>query len=266
MLAQERQQKIITKVIQEGNVTIQHLAQEFGVTSETIRRDLAILEGKKDSGIIKTHGGVMRKTSMEQDFSLEFRLKQHSEEKKCIGSYAMTRVEDGDVLYMPAIGSCVCAVAKLQGIHNLIVVTPSLDIATIISDKINDGIITGEVYMFGSRINPKHRSFLPDALSAETYRGLHFTKAFVGASALSLQGPALYNIDAVNLNKIIMQQSDQVFLLAESSKFHKSSVFRYADYSDFDCFITDDSTPIPPEVYQSLQTHEVELVQLSTHS
>ena len=266
MLAQERQQKIISKVFQEGNVSIQQLALEFGVTSETIRRDIYILENKKDSGIVKTHGGVMRKTSMEQDFSLELRLQQHSEEKKRIGSHAMTRVENGDVLYMPAIGSCVCAVAKLQGIHDLIVVTPSLDIATIISDKINDGIITGEVYMFGNRINPKHRSFAPDALSTETYRSLHFTKAFVGASALSLQGPTLYNMDAVSLNRIILQQADQVFLLAESSKFHKSSVFRYADYSDFDCFITDDSTPIPPEVYQTLQAHDVELVQLSAHS
>lgn len=259
MLAKERQIWIQNKVLREGRVYINELAEALGVTGETIRRDIRVLA--RDKRIVKTHGGAMLNQELEKDWSLSQRLQQQSEAKKRIGNFAMTMIQDDDVIYFPSIGACVWAVANLRDVHDLVVVTGSLDIASIVSTKLESGEITGKLILLGGEVVPKQKA-TRIASGLETLRNLYFTKAFLGASALAEEGPLLYNLDSCEGNRMLIQQTEKVFLLAESAKFLKTSVCRYADYDAIDCFITDDAYPIPPGAMKRLEENQVQVFRI----
>lgn len=60
----KRKEYILDLLNQQGEVSVQDLADTLNVTSETIRRDLSILE--KEGEIIKIHGGAMKKKSVSE--------------------------------------------------------------------------------------------------------------------------------------------------------------------------------------------------------
>lgn len=262
MLAKERQMWIQNKVLREGRVYINELAEELNVTTETIRRDIRVLA--RDKRIVKTHGGAMLDQDLEKDWSLSQRLEQQSEAKRRIGTFAMTMIHDDDIIYFPAIGACVCAVANLRDVHDLVMVTGSLDIASIVSAKLESGEITGKLFLLGGEVVPKQRSTKPRP-GLEPLSNIYFTKIFLGASALSNEGPLLYNLDTIQTNHQLIQQSEKVFLLAESAKFLKTSLCRYAGYDEIDCFITDDAHPIPSDAMKNLEENQVQVFRIGAN-
>ena len=259
MLAKERQMWIQNKVLREGRAYIAELAAELGVTGETIRRDIRVLA--RDKRIVKTHGGAMLNQDLEKDWSLSQRLQQQSEAKKRIGNFAMTMIQDSDVIYFPSIGACVWAVANLRDVRDLVVVTGSLDIASIVSSNLESGEITGKLILLGGEVIPKQKTTrITTAL--DMLRSIYFTKIFLGASALSEEGPLLYNLDSCETNRMLIQQTEKVFVLAESAKFLKTSLFRYTGFDGVDCFITDDAYPIPPGAIKNLEENQVQVFRI----
>jgi DeoR family fructose operon transcriptional repressor len=93
-------------VAENGQVTVALLAERYGVSIDTIRRDLDQLDA--DGVLVRTHGGAVSGTSRPPiDRGLDVRLRMQPEEKEAIAERAAGLVEDGSVIIINA-GTCGC--------------------------------------------------------------------------------------------------------------------------------------------------------------
>ena len=98
MLAIERRNRILAKLTMEGKVLVSDLSREFGVTEETIRRDLEKLE--KEGLAKKTYGGAVKTEDMKADLPFYVRKQTNVEAKRYIASIISGMINDGDYLML----------------------------------------------------------------------------------------------------------------------------------------------------------------------
>lgn len=98
MLARERQNTIVEIVNREGSVRVKNLSKKFGVTEDSIRKDLAHLE--KDGMLKKTYGGAVRVRTNSHDRYVSQRIDKNVEEKRVIAKRAYEIIQDGDVIFL----------------------------------------------------------------------------------------------------------------------------------------------------------------------
>ena len=94
MLPIERREEILRRLMQEGRVLVGELAEHYGVTEETIRRDLEKLEA--DGYAKKTYGGAVRNDSMTSELPYTVRKQTNVSGKKYIGERIGALISDGD--------------------------------------------------------------------------------------------------------------------------------------------------------------------------
>ena len=94
MLAIERKNEILNKLRLEQRVLVSELAVHYGVTEETIRRDLDKLE--KEGYATKTYGGAIWGNSTKTDLSHTIRNKTNVDAKTAIATLVSNMIEDGD--------------------------------------------------------------------------------------------------------------------------------------------------------------------------
>ena len=75
MYAEERQQAIAGLVTQRGRVAVTSVAEHFGVTTETVRRDLAVLE--RAGMLRRVHGGAVPAGDADRGRARPRRAAQH---------------------------------------------------------------------------------------------------------------------------------------------------------------------------------------------
>ena len=147
MLAEQRQSEIREIIRREGKAYISELATQYGVSSETIRRDLFTLatSGK----IKKVHGGAIAVGQPQREESYALRKNKNSERKKKIGALAATLVCDGDMIGIDQGASAEAFAEALRGFRNLKIFTGSLGVAQILMHKLLDGELEREVILLG---------------------------------------------------------------------------------------------------------------------
>ena len=140
MFAKERQDKIYLMIQKKGAVTTSNLVECFGVSIETIRRDLLSMEQKGQ--LVRVHGGAVRKNDMNPFLDLQQRNKEYSEQKRELSLKAAEFVCDGDIIGIDA-GSTVISFTEVlkEKFSKLTVVTHSLDVFEILRDHENFSVI-----------------------------------------------------------------------------------------------------------------------------
>ena len=91
MLARERQNTIVEIVNREGSVRVKNLSKKFGVTEDSIRKDLMLK---------KTYGGAVRVRTNSHDRYVSQRIGKNVEEKRVIAKRAYEIIQDGDVIFL----------------------------------------------------------------------------------------------------------------------------------------------------------------------
>src|SRR5579863_334324 len=109
MFVEERQQKILELLRNDGKVSVESLSDQFGVSAPTIRADLAALEQRRL--LRRTHGGAisLETTLYEPPFGV--RERDRHEEKRRIGQTAASRVQDYETILLDA-GTTVHEIAR----------------------------------------------------------------------------------------------------------------------------------------------------------
>ena len=126
MLRIERQRAISQHVTQQGAVNVAELADQFGVSVTTIRRDLEQLE--KEGGIHRIHGGAMAPgvPDLPSDVSL---AGQVSHTDLAIGRAASDRVCEGETVFLGPGRLPLLVAHALASKKRITVITNGLDIA-----------------------------------------------------------------------------------------------------------------------------------------
>lgn len=233
VFAEERKQLIVELVNRQVKATVSSLCEEFGVSPATIRNDLRELEF---AGLLKrTHGGAIRnkKTSYEKIY--EERLVYRKEEKHAIGKAAAAMVQDGDTIIMDT-GTTTLEMARfLTDVQGLTVVTNDLGIASYINRHID-----ADLLVVGGFLR-KHYNCFCGPLTISALDGLSVDKVFLSADGVSIEkGISTPNVDISMVRRAFIECADEKILLADHSKFGKTTFVKCADLSEVDVVVTDE--------------------------
>lgn len=231
-------------------MTVEGLAEHFGVTLQTIRRDLTDLA---DAGKLeRVHGGAILPSGT-TNIEYEERRALNTDGKAAIARACAARIPDNSSLFLN-IGTSTEAVAReLLHRENLMVVTNNMNVANILV-----GNPTCEIVVTGGHLR-RADGGLVGQLAAETIRNFKFDLAVIGCSALDVDGDMLdFDIQEVSVSQAILRQSRRSFLVADHSKFKRSAPARIASMANVDTFFTD--RPVSASLQHSCADWGTELV------
>jgi DeoR family glycerol-3-phosphate regulon repressor len=239
-----RQPEILDIARREGKVTVEGLAAHFGVTLQTIRRDLTDLA--EAGRLERVHGGAVLPSGTT---NIEYgeRRSLNQEAKRAIARACADQIPNGISLFLN-IGTSTEAVAEeLKHHENLMVVTNNMNVANILAG--NPGC---EIIVTGGQLRRSDGGLIGN-LAAETIRKFKFDLAVIGCSALDRDGDLLdFDIQEVSVSQAILRQSRKTFLVSDHTKFSRSAPARIASLADLDAFFTD--APLPPGLATACQS------------
>lgn len=251
----ERQQKILELVLQNNGITIAEICETFAVSEMTARRDLQDLE--REGLLRRVHGGAVNNQGRSYEPPLQLRSNEHSSRKQAIGMAAAAFVYDGDSIALD-VGTTTLEIARaLHGKRNLTVVTASLPIA---NEFISSFSLSGDIRLIltGGIVRAGEFSMIGE-YAARTYSQLHVDKAFLGIGGISIEdGLTEYNLEDASVKRSILHSARRIIVVADGSKFGRTTFASVGSLSDIDIIITDSSAPT--EMVNRLQEMGIEVV------
>lgn len=230
-----RQGEILKIAREEGKVVVEDLAARFGVTLQTVRRDLTEL---CDTGqLTRVYGGAVLASGV-VNIGYEDRRSLHAAEKERIGRLCAAAIPQDASLFLN-IGTTTEAVARgLLQHRNLMVVTNNLNVANILAR--NESC---EVIVAGGVLRRADAGLVGD-MTMEVVRQFKVDFAVIGASALDEAGDLLdFDVREVRVAQAILAQARRRFLVADRSKFSRTAPVRIASLAGVDVFFTDAPPP-----------------------
>ncbi|MEM7775542.1 MAG: DeoR/GlpR family DNA-binding transcription regulator [Pseudomonadota bacterium] len=231
-----RQSEIVALAKSEGRVAVEDLAERFGVTPQTIRKDLNEL---CDSGVLnRYHGGAVPAAAGAANFGYEARRRLAPDEKRAIGKAAAELIPDGSSLLIN-IGTTTEQVATaLRGHRGLMVITNNINVANILQ-----GFDDIEVVVAGGVLRHADGGIVGEA-AVDFIRQFRVDFAIIGTSAIDLDGTLLdFDYREVKVAKAIMACARKSILVADSMKLDRTAPVRIGHVSDLDIFVTDAMPP-----------------------
>jgi DeoR family glycerol-3-phosphate regulon repressor len=232
-----RQRKLLERVREDASISIETLARTLGVTPQTVRRDVRLLE--RDKLLSRYHGGVGLPSSVENIAYVQ-RQSLEADAKRRIAQAVALRVPN-DCSLLVNIGTTTEAVARAllhhRGLH---VVTNNLNVALILADNPHC-----EVIVSGGVVRGRDRGIVGEAAS-DFIANFRVDIGIIGISGIEADG-TLCDFDAreVKVAQTIIRQSREVWLVADRTKFGRHALVRLAHLDQVDTLFTD--AP-PPEV------------------
>lgn len=250
MTLNPRQRRLLEHVRQRVTVSVEDLAQHLDVTPQTVRRDVKQMEEAKL--LARYHGGVGLPSSVENiDYSQRQVL--NIDAKRRIAAAVAQRVPPGCSLLIN-IGTTTEEVARaLAHHHGLHVVTNNLNVAAILCDNPDC-----EVILAGGVVRGRDRGIVGEA-TIDFIRQFKVDIGIIGISSIEPDG-TLRDFDPreVKVAQAIIDQSREVWLVADADKFSRQALVRMAHLSQIDMLFTDVR---PPEALTKvLKEAQVKLV------
>lgn len=241
----ERQQDILALVRLDGVQQIEALARRYGLTAQSIRRDINALCAL---GLARRlHGGVGLPV-LPQNTTTKVRSLLQVEAKRKIAARVAADIPDGATVFL-GIGTTVYFTAQaLQRHSRLRVVTNNLDVAVTLG-----GVPGLELHLSGGLWRPGDH----DVVGIEAVRffeKFRATHAVVGAGALHPTSGVLdFSHDDAHITNAIIQNAHYRYLAADATKWSSAAAVRVAPFAAFSCFVTD-SLPDDPVIAAGLGT------------
>ncbi len=233
MLAEQRYEKILDYLEANKTVMSSYLVEHFKVSSETVRRDLEMLEKK---GLLKRiHGGATLDHFELKGRSRSVREQMNNSEKEEISVCCIQQLEENDVLAMDN-GTTTIEVAKqlVFSIRKFTIITYSLIVADVLSK--NDAIT---VILLGGVLDANDM-LLNGPFTEEHLDKFNINTAIVSASGISLkEGVTDFDMKVLPLQKKMLAKANKRIILADSSKFGVASLVKICDLNEIECIVTD---------------------------
>lgn len=233
MLKEQRLNQIRTMIRQNGEVETTSLCRLFDVAEMTIRRDLDILA--QEEGITRTRGGAMLEdTQLLIESSFDRRIAAHKSEKAAIARQALSMIRDGQTVFIDS-GTTGFMLAQMlpPGLH-IVVLTNAINIA---AELLTRSYL--KTVMIGGELQPGTLS-CRGTMAEEAMEHFHLDIAFLGTNAISATGELFIgSVMETGFKKAVLRVSDRKYVMADSSKFGKYSLYRFATASEVDGVITD---------------------------
>ena len=238
MLIAERKSRLRDLLARRGVSDLDSLAAELNVSQSTVRRDV---DAMVDQGIVqRTHGGVIwigeKDNTSPRPYAFDQRMAYNIEEKRRIARAARSLVQPGETVLIDGGTTTFYLAEELIGIP-LQIVTNSLPIANLF---LNDDNV--ELVLTGGLMYPRYGVFLGP--TAENVLSTIHTKTMF-MSVAGIHDGSLYNQNVLLVQSELrmMQQAQQVILLADAGKFGQQALSRLCALDEIDVVVADAALP-----------------------
>ncbi|MBD7959978.1 MAG: DeoR/GlpR transcriptional regulator [Comamonas sp.] len=251
MNSNPRQLQLLEEVRQRQSATVEQLAEILEVTLQTVRRDIQKLA---EMGLlVRFHGGVRMPSATVENIAHPRRQTMHAEGKTRIAKAIAQAIPNGCSLILN-IGTTTEAVAKALMRHQgLRVITNNLNVAAILSSNADC-----EVIVAGGVVRTRDRGIVGEA-AVDFIRQFKVDIAVIGISAMEPDGSLRdFDLREVKVAQTIIQQSREVWLAADHSKFDRQAMVELAKLNQIDRLFTD--APPPAHFASLLQEAEVQCI------
>lgn len=231
----QRIEKIKSYIYENKTVTLDQICDQFQVSKSTLRRDLdSILQV---SDIKKIYGGV---TALPKKglISFEERNISNLDAKRRIAAAAADLVQDGDIIFIDSGTTTLQIMESIKDKQDITVLTNNVELIlrAIPYDNIN-------IISLSGALNRKTFSFT-GASAAQVLQNYNISKAFMAATGFSIaSGISNSSPEESDIKRMAVQRSQQVCLLADSSKCGVVSLITYCEPDRLDILITSAELP-----------------------
>ncbi|MFK8026413.1 MAG: DeoR/GlpR family DNA-binding transcription regulator [Ilumatobacter sp.] len=227
----ERQHKIISLTLEAGRVEVSELAARFGVTTETIRRDLSDLQANRV--VRRVHGGAVPWETSGFEPLLSKRNDHHEAEKRRLATVAIRELPDEGSVIIDS-GSTLAAFAQaVPARTTLRIVTNALNVAQTLCEHTD-----ADVIVVGGKVR-KNTLAMVDTQAIDSIEPITVDTLFISADGASgdvgLTTP--YREEAA-LKSAMIASARRVVVLVDHSKFGQEHFVRFANWSDVDVLVT----------------------------
>ncbi|MBO8133172.1 DeoR/GlpR family DNA-binding transcription regulator [Dickeya fangzhongdai] len=231
--AEERQAKIVEFLREENFADLRTLTDRFEVSVATVRRDLCDLE---EAGLLRrTHGGAVNINQVALDATNEARAVWNQAEKAAIAAAVAGMIADGDTVLLDAGTTALEVAKKLVGRRSLTLISNGLDIVAEFSRSEGQSI-----YSVGGEFTATNRSFR-GPLAEYFIRQFNVDKLILNAASIDVDRGLICTSSPVNASvaRAMIDVSNRVIVVADHSKFTKSSLSVITRIEDVGVIVTD---------------------------
>ena len=238
MTPNPRQAQLVEEVQRRGTVSVEALAEQFGVTLQTVRRDVKLLT---DAGLLaRFHGGARVPSSTTENLAYRQRQLLNEQAKQRIAR-AVARAVPNDCSLIINIGTTAEAIARALLHHKgLRVITNNLNVAAVLS-----GNRECEVIVAGGVVRARDRGIIGE-VTIDFIQQFKVDIGLIGISAIEADGTLRdFDYREVKVARAIISQSREVWLAADHSKFNRPAMVEVGRLEQVDMLFTDAEPPAP---------------------
>ena len=244
---EQRRQSILEILEAEGRGVVTDLAERLGTSPLTIRRDLTALE---ERGIVERRYGeaVLTEQGLDQ---ADAERSPFEEEKDAIARYAAGLIQDNELLFINTSSTALGLVPEIAATGVTVVTNSALAQALPIPPE-------GMILVTGGEVRPP-RGVLSGEFALANVRSVSATTCFVGCAGIStVTGITSTTQQEATVNSLMVERSDRMILLADSSKLGIAAGFTYAPLTRVALLVTDKgATDEDVEILKEAGIHEV---------
>lgn len=250
MQSSDRRMSIYAILQQNKKVVVNELAEKFGVTKMTIRRDLSFFEKQ---GIVKTtYGGAYLTSGASVEPSFQLKSGQMVDDKHLIGQKAAELVDDGDTIVIDC-GTTLLAFAQFLFDKKIMVITNSVPVINLLKGRKNIKLMVAP-----GEYEDDTQGMISFS-TADFFSNLHADKVFLSTQGINDQGElTVPKITDAHVKQALARAGRQKILLADKSKFGQTFLAGHARLADFDILIS--QAGLPDDTLAQLNAHNVQLL------
>jgi DeoR family transcriptional regulator, glycerol-3-phosphate regulon repressor len=228
----EREVRILERVRDEGSASIEHLATQFEVTQQTIRR---VVNRLCEQGLLRrVHGGVSLPVA-NQNLAYESRQGWHLDGKSRIAQDVSNFIPDGASLLIGLGTTPECVARALAGRQHLHVITNSLNVAAALARN-----PTVDITIAGGTLRPRDRDIIGEQ-SVSFFSRFKADFGVFGVGGIDEDGTLLdFHSGEVEARQAIIANSRTALLVADRSKFGRNATVRGGHLRDVNVLFTDE--------------------------
>ncbi|KRK80601.1 DeoR family transcriptional regulator [Companilactobacillus nodensis DSM 19682 = JCM 14932 = NBRC 107160] len=189
--------------------------------------------------------------SLHEEPALSQKASIHLDEKKAIGRVAASQVRNQEVIFLDSGSTIQFMIPYLIEHKNLLVITNSVDNASMLADY------DIETFLPGGKLKSSTKALVGSTM-VQTLETYHFDKCFLGTNGFSIEsGYTTPDPEESSIKQLAIKQSNQTFILSDSSKYCQVSFSKFADLKD--ATLITNELPVKESVLLNKETKVMEV-------
>jgi DeoR/GlpR family transcriptional regulator of sugar metabolism len=228
----QRLEQIRRRVLEEGFLRIEALAEAHDVSAMTIHRDLDELE--RQGWVEKVRGGATARAGARYHGSVRQRMTEMTAEKEALARAAVELVEPGSSVFLDESTTALHTARLLAGRAPVTVITHFLSAIQVLAGQPNLELIA-----LGGSYQPAYDAFFGKA-TTDAIRPLHADLLLMSTTAIADGVCRHETMETVRVKHELMQAAARRILLVDHAKFGRRALHQLAPLTSFDLVLVDD--------------------------